>query len=221
MFRVFVQARMSSRRFPGKVLAPLCGTPIILHLLDRLRLVVPPEAIVVATSTESSDDVLEGYLKGIGINVFRGDLENVVLRFQQCLSGYPCDWLFRVCADSPFLDSGFIPFFQAACDKNIDLVTNVQTRTYPPGQSVECLSAESLRNLDAGRLPADEQEHLTLHYYRHPDRFRILNLPANEPAAPDQRYVVDTVDDLHRLECLLLAGEVPRFAPPSRTKCIA
>src|SRR6185503_15435408 len=103
-FRVFVQARMSSQRFPGKVLAPFRGEPIISHVVARAAAAVPRDAITVATSSERSDDPLVRYLEGEGVSVFRGPLDDVLGRFQACLSAHPCEWLFRVCADSPLLD---------------------------------------------------------------------------------------------------------------------
>src|SRR5436190_24302869 len=98
--RAFVQARMSSSRFPGKVLAPLHGQPLIRHVLERLAAVLPEQCIVVATSREASDDPLAAYLATLGVPVYRGELENVVGRFQRCLEAFPCEWLVRISADS-------------------------------------------------------------------------------------------------------------------------
>ena len=99
-FRVFVQARMSSVRFPGKVLAPFRGRPIIDHVLSRIAQAVPSDRTIVATSTEPSDDPLAAYLNGSGVSVFRGPLDDVLLRFQMCLEQFPCRWMVRVSADS-------------------------------------------------------------------------------------------------------------------------
>ena len=102
--RFFVQARMSSTRFPGKVLAPLHGRPLKDHVLARVSQAVPLDMITVATSTDESDDPLVAYIAQSGVSVFRGALEEVVVRFQQCLDQFPCKWVARVCADSPLWD---------------------------------------------------------------------------------------------------------------------
>lgn len=212
MFRVFLQARMNSQRFPGKVLAPLCGKPVIRHVLDRITEAMPPAAVVIATSTALSDDPLAAYAKSIGANVFRGDLENVVSRFQQCLKRFPCDFFFRICADSPLLDPDLVRAVAKRCVQGVDLVTNVQERTFPAGQSVECLAAERFAALDTQTLDADEREHVTLHYYRKPAQFRIVNLRANTSEFVGQRLVVDTIEDLRRLEAIVAASKVPKFS---------
>src|SRR5688572_16969036 len=98
---VFIQARMSSSRFPGKVMVDLHGKPIIRHLIDQMQQVKGIDQIVVLTSHENSDDILVDYLERSAQPVFRGDLENVYARFKQALQVYPCDFFVRLCADSP------------------------------------------------------------------------------------------------------------------------
>ena len=53
-----VEARMGSSRFPGKVLEDICGKPAVIRLLERLKSCVYLDDIIVATTTESQDDVL-------------------------------------------------------------------------------------------------------------------------------------------------------------------
>src|SRR5438128_10889412 len=101
--RAFIQARMNSERFPGKVLAPLWGTPIISHVISRVSGAVSLSHVTVATSTERSDDPLAKYLQSEGVSVFRWPLDDVFQRFRLCLEEYPCDWFFRICSDYPLL----------------------------------------------------------------------------------------------------------------------
>src|SRR5712675_887192 len=97
--RAFIQARMSSARFPGKVLAPLDGEPIIAQVIKRVSQAVGRDRITVATSDDRSDDPLACYVDQLGISVYRGSLNDVFSRFRSCLEAYPCTWFFRVCAD--------------------------------------------------------------------------------------------------------------------------
>lgn len=201
MIRFFVQARMSSRRFPGKVLAPLGGQPLIKRLIERVLQVVPLTQVTVLTSVESSDDPLACYLQSLSVAVYRGPLQNVALRFHECLGRYPCDWFVRLCADSPLADPAVIAaviMHQARFD--LDLVTNVHPRTFPRGHSVEMVKAASFAALDLQSLSDEEKEHVTTVFYRHPKRFRILNVTSGDPRQANISYVVDTVDDLWRLE---------------------
>ena len=66
-----VQARMSSSRLPKKVMKKIVGKTVIQLLLERLSLSKRLDEIVVATSTESSDDVLVEHPKELGFKYFR------------------------------------------------------------------------------------------------------------------------------------------------------
>jgi spore coat polysaccharide biosynthesis protein SpsF len=182
----------------------LNGRPVIQHVLNRVAQAVPFEAITVATSQDASDDPLAAYLKAMGVSVFRGPLEDVFARFQLCLKTFPCPWFFRVCADSPLLDGKLFPRMLEERQRDIDLITNVQVRTFPRGQSLELINAETFARIDPATLAADEKEHATKVFYSRPEHFRIVNLVSGDPELAKQSYVVDTIDDLRRLEGLPL-----------------
>lgn len=197
----FIQARMSSVRFPGKVLAPFQGRPLIVHVVTQVNSILPMDRIVVATSGERSDDPLVCYAQSLGLAVFRGSLNNVVERFQGCLKEHSCDWFFRICADSPLLDSSLLEkMLVFAAKEDLDLVTNVFPRTFPKGQSLEMLRSSTFAQLESEALSLDEREHATQIYYTHPERFRILNVVCEEPGRSTQSLAIDTPEDLRRLE---------------------
>jgi spore coat polysaccharide biosynthesis protein SpsF len=212
-YLIYIQARMSSRRFPGKVLAPLAGRPVVGWLIERVSEVVDRQRIVLATSTEASDDPLATYAASLGVSVFRGELDNVVARFQACLKVHSTDWFVRICADSPLLDPALIKYMAPRLDPALDLVTNVQERTFPRGQSIEFINARAFSALDASALAADEQEHVTQVFYRNPGRYRIANIAATDPAWARLSYVVDSIDDLRAIEKVVQSGSLPTFVP--------
>jgi len=192
---------MSSRRFPGKVLAPLRGVPILRHVVDRLARVLPPDQIVVATSTDPSDDPLAAYAERLAVRVFRGALDNVFERFRSCLKAHPCPGFFRISADSPLLDESLLPvFLEKRLETPADLITNVFPRSFPRGQSVELLDAAAFATIDPATLTAEQQEHLTAVYYQNPTRFRIVNIASTRGDRSGTNLCVDTLPDLERLE---------------------
>lgn len=209
--RIFVQARMSSRRFAGKVLAPLAGRPMIDHVLERCAAVFGREGVVLATSDDPSDGGLAAHVRGKGYALFRGDLDDVVRRFQHCLRQHPCEWFVRISADSPLIDSGLIAHVAERRAPQFDLVSNVQTRTFPPGQSVEVVRAECFAGIDSARLSAEEREHVTLVFYRAPGKYRICSVQSRDPGLARQSLAVDTPEDLRAVEAMIKAGSVPTF----------
>lgn len=199
--RLVIQARLSSTRFPGKVLAPVNGRAIIAHVVARIATTFPISNVIVATSALESDDPLAAYGEKLGVAVFRGPLDDVFTRFQLCLRAYPCDWAFRVSADSPLFDPGLIPLLSAFADRaDIDLVTNVFPRTFPRGHSLEMIRSSTLLGIDASGLTPYQREHVTPVFYDNPNTYRIVNLESGDPLKARINLCVDTVEDLQRVE---------------------
>jgi len=98
-----VQARMTSTRFPGKVLADLAGRPMILQQLARLKAATTITNIVIATSDDSSDDELASVVTEAGYAVVRGSLDDVLSRFITAIQAHPTEIVVRVTADCPML----------------------------------------------------------------------------------------------------------------------
>ena len=197
---VFVQARMSSRRFPGKVLAPFRGRPVIDLVVEQVAKALPRDRIIVATSTEPSDDPLAAHLRAREVSVFRGSLEDVFGRFQGCLTEHPCTWFFRVCADSPLLNPQLFVRLLEHRSADVDLVTNVFPRSFPKGQSLELVNAQTFRALDSKSLSLEQREHITKVFYDDPSRFHIANVAADGLDLSRTSVTLDTLDDFLALE---------------------
>lgn len=101
---IILQARISSSRLPGKVMYSLEGKPVLEHILDRLSMAEQPEEIIVATSTDKTDDPIEELVWRKGIKVFRGSLKNVLSRYYDAAQRYQTAHIMRLCADNPFVD---------------------------------------------------------------------------------------------------------------------
>jgi spore coat polysaccharide biosynthesis protein SpsF len=198
---IVVQARMSSARFPGKVLASLHGTPILAHVLNRLSQAAPLADVLVATSDQVSDDPVAAYAPTLGVAVVRGPLDDVLERFRMCARLRPRRWIGRINADSPLLDATVVRrVLEARAGEPVDLVTTVFPRTFPVGQNVELIRTDALMRLRDDELTAQDREHVTQFFYRHPDRFSIRNIESTEPSRSGESVAVDTLDDLRRLE---------------------
>lgn len=179
------------------------------HVVSRVADALPKGQIVVATSDDRSDDPIECYVRSLGIDVYRGSLDDVLGRFQGCLDEHPCDWFFRVCADSPLLDPGLIRAMSAFANRtDLDLVTNTFPRSFPRGRSLEMINPATFASLDSTKMSAPQREHITRIYYDHPQRFRIVNVDSGDRDQAKVNLCVDTIEDLRRLE-----SEYPPTAP--------
>ena len=204
MILAVLQARMSSTRLPGKVMAEVAGAPMILRQIERLNCARRLDRIVVATSSDPSDDGLAAMLTLHGTPVHRGPLDDVLARYEGALQAFgPAEILVRLTGDCPLADPQVI-------DETIDLLTSggldyaantPAHRTYPKGLDVEVMRAEAL--LRAAREASEpyEREHVTPYLYRHPELFAqdFLSQDADEG---EVRWTVDRPDDLEFVQAV-------------------
>jgi spore coat polysaccharide biosynthesis protein SpsF len=167
--------------------------------VDRL------DNVVVATSTNSSDDPIVAFAEGLDFSYWRGDLEDVLGRVRGAAIAHDADAILRISGDSPLIDTAIIEtaiklFLQEAPD----LVTNVFPRSFPKGQSVEILSRAALERLHVETVLPEDREHVTRYAYMHADRFKIRNFTALRPR-PELQLSVDTPEDFKRMAALIAA----------------
>lgn len=199
-----IQARMSSKRFPGKVLHIVRGRPLLAYLVERLRHCHQLDDIIVATSTEASDDPVAEYVVNMGIHCYRGSLDDVAKRLLMASEALKANALVRISGDSPLIDSSLIDRLVAVFREadNSEVVTNVATRTFPKGQSVEVVSVSALRHrIDAG-MTAAQKEHVTTCFYEQPEGVKLINIEHCQPLG-DLQLSVDTEEDMAQFEDLL------------------
>ena len=112
-----IQARMSSERLPGKIIAPLGGRPLLAQLVARIGPARVDEWWL-ATSSDPADDVTEAWGFELGLRVFRGNRSDVLSRFLAIGREACAEWILRVTADNPFLDAKLIDVLLDARDAN-------------------------------------------------------------------------------------------------------
>lgn len=197
MILAVLQARMSSTRLPGKVTAEVAGAPMILRQIERLRRSHRLDRIVVATSSDRSDDGLAAMLALHDVAVHRGPLDDVLGRFDGALGAHPAEIVVRLTADCPLADPEVIDAtIDLLVSRGLDYAANTPAhRTYPKGLDVEVMRATAL--LRAAREAQDpyEREHVTPYLYRHPELFAqdFISQTADEG---EVRWTVDRPDDL-------------------------
>jgi spore coat polysaccharide biosynthesis protein SpsF len=215
---IVVQARMSSTRFPGKVLADLHGAPLIVRLLERLAQ-VEQTGVVVATTTETDDDPLAETVARAGVKVVRGSLDDVLGRFAAAAATVGADPVVRITADCPLADPGLIDAMLARwreLDGTADLLTNVSPPTYPDGLDVEIVSRAALERANAECNDAFEREHVTRHLHQRPEDYRHVAW-TTEPDRSGERWTVDYPQDLDFVRAVY-AELYPALGPAFRQR---
>ena len=198
-----IQARMSSTRLPGKVLMPLLDRPTILFMLARVRRASRLDDIIVATSTDSSDDLLAKTLRQAGVNCFRGDLEDVLDRYHSAACYSRADNIVRLTGDCPLMDPDLIDTaLDLLASTRAHYVSNVDPPTFPDGLDVEAFTFDALQSAwEQALLPA-EREHVTPFLRNRTDLFRAHSFSGISDLSA-LRWTVDHADDLNHVRTLV------------------
>ncbi len=195
-----VQARMSSTRLPGKVLADICGQPLIKRLIDRVKSTPGVDLVVVATTIEPADDVLSTWCAENSLLVFRGSVDDVLDRFWQCAKTYKAEFIVRVTADDPLKDPEIIKTALELCASapEVAYASNTLQPTYPEGLDIEVVRYAALeRAANEATLPS-EREHVMPYIWKHPDRFELRSF-SMKPDLSHWRWTVDKPADLEMI----------------------
>jgi spore coat polysaccharide biosynthesis protein SpsF len=205
-----VQARMASTRLPGKMLRLVRGTPILQFVIERLRHCPAIAEIIVATSVDPSDDALVDFCGALDVRCVRGPGDDVAARFGQVLDASRFDCFARICGDRPLLDPALLSRGIALYGPGVDVVTNVQPRTFPPGQTVEIVRTEAFSDARRRMQDAQDREHVTRYFYQHAADYRIVNFNA-DAHFDDVHLAIDTEADFYRFAAIVARMDRPHW----------
>jgi spore coat polysaccharide biosynthesis protein SpsF len=200
---VIVQARMTSTRLPGKVLAPLAGGPAIVRMMERVSRITRAGRAVVATSRDATDDRVARTCHAHGLVCSRGSLEDVLGRVVAAIPP-GCTTVVRLTGDCPLVDPLLVDRHIERFDEEgagAQYVTNAVVRTYPDGLDVEVVSREMLIEADRHATTPADREHVTPWIRRHA-RIVTVSQATNLSAL---RLVLDTPDDYESLAAIYAA----------------
>ena len=206
-----VQARMSSKRLPGKSLRPLCGKPLLQYVLEGLAHADRLDETIVATSTDSSDDPIVEFCARIGSVCLRGSLENVAERFLRTAEARRLSAFVRVSGDSPLFNPHLVAkAIDLFVESDADVITNVFPRTYPPGLSVELVRTAAFEQAFLKLAEPYDREHVTSFFYQNADQFRIINFSLDPPRR-DVHLAVDTAEHFDYLARIVATMNRPHW----------
>lgn len=191
-----IQARMSSTRLPGKVMADLAGRPLLARVIERARAAKSVDLVAVATTDRAADDRVAEFCSAGQIPVFRGSEDDVLDRFRQAAARFEADVVVRLTADCPLLDAAVIDLVVGSfLTGNCDYASNTIEPTYPDGLDTEVFSREALERAWREAKLKSEREHVTPYIWKNPAFFRLLSVK-NDVNLSGLRWTVDEPQDL-------------------------
>lgn len=201
-----IVCRYNSSRFKGKILHQINNKSVLLNIFNRIKRHLPDYEICVATSKNKTDDLIYEECILHGINIFRGDLLDVSGRLLACAKKFNWDYFVRINGDNIFVDvESLNEMINLTLEKRPNFITNVPSRTFPYGMSVEIIRTKFYENLyKTKRFSSSDKEHVTKWLYE--------NLKSNEYLEYknlDYKYIkrkklaLDSKEDLDLIENIL------------------
>jgi len=191
-----IQARMGSKRLPGKVLKPIVGIPNLEHMMRRLSRCQTLNEIVIATSDQPQDDILSNFAKEHGYLSGRGSETDVLGRYYKVAKERQADHVVRLTADCPLIDPEVTDSVvrEHLDAKSRDITSNCIKLSFPNGFDTEVLSFGCLQRLHRQTQDPPYREHVTNYIHDYPEQFIIGHIVSAENRS-DLRLTLDTDED--------------------------
>lgn len=169
-----IQAHTTSTRLPNKIFKDLGGKSMLYHMVDRVSKSQKINDLVIATTIENEDDVIQEFCIENNIKYFRGSNENVLNRYWNAAKKFKADIVVRITSDCPLIEPEIIDKVIDYFNKNnYDYVSFSSEMGLIRGLNVEVFSMFALeKTFKLATLP-NEQEHVTLYMYQNSDIFSI------------------------------------------------
>ncbi len=191
---VIIQARMGSKRLPGKIMKKILNKPMIEYVVERLSKSNFISDIIVATSNDPNNMGLIKFLESKGINYYVGDEEDVLARYYLAAKKFKVKNIVRITADCPLVDPQIVDnTISKYFEDTVDYTSNIFPRSFPKGLDTEVFSFNALERAYFESTKNYDREHVTS-YMRESKKFNISNYSFKEDHS-GVRLTVDWKED--------------------------
>ena len=203
-----IQARINSQRLPGKVVYEFAGQTILSFMISRVKQTESINDIVVATGMGMENDVIEYIANENGVQVFRGDENDVLSRFLGAARYSKADIIIRLTGDCPLVDPNIITqTINFRNKQNLDFCTNVKPPSWPDGLDVSVFTFQTLELAAKNASLKSEREHVVPWMWKQSNFENGLVLRAGNVVAPfdmsTMRWTLDEPRDYMMLQQLV------------------
>ena len=203
---IIVEARLSSKRLPKKVLLKVLERPLLDLMIERLKKINFVEDIIVATTTNKNDDEIINLAKNSGVKFFRGSENDVLGRVVGAAKENKTDIIVQITGDNPLIDKevseNIIKYYIANQDKydfvsnDIGIYNDTFKQEFPMGLNTKVFSFSLLRDIEKITNNPVDREHVPNYILKNYNKYRIKNFKAeNKYCRPDLRFTLDYLED--------------------------
>lgn len=188
---IIIQARINSRRTPGKILLPIAGKPILQHVIERCQRTGLP--VVVAAGGNETYEAVKDLCAKLKADCVEGSESDVLGRYLQVATEYRADPIIRITADCPMVPVALISklrelYTSSMPDYYAVSVNRDGAMNYPDGFDCEFFSYAALCDADENATEPQDREHVTPYIQRNR---QCLYLEAKNGDARGVKFSVD------------------------------
>jgi spore coat polysaccharide biosynthesis protein SpsF len=200
-----IQARSTSKRFPGKVHELIDGRSVLDHVIDVCtkaagyinRYTYNNQALVkISLLVPRGDEIAELYRRRV--NVMEGDEHDVLSRYQNMAREHDADYIVRITADCPRIPEFIISkHIMVALKNHYDYFSNVHEgmRTAPDGWDCEVISRKAMEWLSDNAKETYDREHVTPLLRNSPQSWMNRGINVGHNDLHDVKLSIDTMED--------------------------
>jgi spore coat polysaccharide biosynthesis protein SpsF len=178
-FAAIIEARMTSTRLPGKILYKAGGKSFLWYLVQRLRKIDDIEKIIIATTTNKTDDVLIKFAKKNNVSYFRGSELNVKKRVLDAAKKFKVKNIVGITSDCPIIDHNLIiQVIDTFKFNKVEFVSNSDFRSFPDGMDVSVYKRKALEKSYVSTKSKFYREHVTQYLKHNKKKFKQINIVA-------------------------------------------
>lgn len=202
-----IEARIGSTRLPGKSMKKIVDKPMLQLLIERVKRSKMIDEIVVATTTNPADDIIEDLAKKMSISCFRGSEDDVLDRVLRAAKSANADIILELWGDNPLIDPIILDelirfYLQNKFDCVGTILPNFE-KTYPLGISALIFSTIILDEVDKITNNPNDRENVSNYIYEHPEKYKLASLPCpSEMNQPNLRFTVDENSDFELIKLI-------------------
>jgi len=196
---------MGSTRLPNKVLMPVLGKPLLGWMFDRVSSCKEIDEIVIATTKDGLDDVIEEFARSINCQVYRGSEEDVLDRYYQAACLVNGDIIVRITADCPLLDHRILSnMIQNFAVSDLDFLSNSEPlpSSWPDGMDVSVISFKALHKAWQKAIKPSDREHVTFYFWNNISSFRCKRVE-HYPDLSKYRITIDYQEDFDLIKAVI------------------
>lgn len=197
-----VQARMGSKRCPGKSLSKIQNYSVVELVLKRLKKSKLIREIILVTSNKQKDRKLGNYVRMRGFKVFYGSENDLISRYIKALNLYSNKkdkYFFKVAADNPFICWNEVDrLIKKGTKLNTYFCSYINT-DYPDRNNDfagELISVSGLRKVDKATNNKFDREHVYPYFFKNSKKLKVQRIEVSKKLKTPIKFDLDYKEDL-------------------------